>query len=521
MNHLARFVSAAAALLPAVLAANIAPTVVIQSASMRPGTTLMDVVYRVNDPDDVTVKTRALAFIGGVRSFANLIKPVTFAEGTSAFLGDSIATNTNHTLVWNAAADWNTDLGQIKFEILAMDGRGLLPIDWITIPAANGNAALTISKDAPADADVLNALFWQYADGDSGLTLSNGVLTGNASSGNFFGVDLVIGSALQPYGPPFILKRMNLDPASDVEVKYAAETARAGLLGTSGWHAANRVYGGLSVVIGWGQVTIPAGLTNIAAIDAGSSHTLALRADGTVVGWGANDYGQTSVPVGLTNASAIAAGGRHSLALKNDGTVVGWGSNNWGQIAIPAGLTNVSAIAAGEYHSLALKNDGTVVGWGLNQFGEITIPAGLTNVSAIAAGENYSLALKQNGTVIGWGINYYNQLNIPADLINVSAIAVGIAHNLALKGDGTVAGWGYRYAGDPYHGGQVTIPDGLTNVSAIAAGYYHSLALKTDGTVVGWGFNDVGQITIPAGLNNVSSIAAGYWYSLALKAKAP
>lgn len=36
---------------------------------MRPGTTLMDVVYRVNDPDDATVKTRALAFVDGVRSF--------------------------------------------------------------------------------------------------------------------------------------------------------------------------------------------------------------------------------------------------------------------------------------------------------------------------------------------------------------------------------------------------------------------------------------------------------------------
>jgi hypothetical protein len=58
--------------------ANTAPTVVIQSAQMRPGTTLMDVVYRVNDPDDATVKTRALAFVGGVRSFANVIRLVTF-----------------------------------------------------------------------------------------------------------------------------------------------------------------------------------------------------------------------------------------------------------------------------------------------------------------------------------------------------------------------------------------------------------------------------------------------------------
>jgi hypothetical protein len=477
MNTLARFVSAAAALWPAVLAANTAPTVVIQSASMRPGTTLMDIVYRVNDPDDATVKTRALAFIGGVRSFANLIKPVTFAEGTSAHLGDAIATNTNHTLAWDADADWDTDLGQIKFEILAMDGRGLLPIDWITIPAANGNPALTISKDTPSDATVLNALFWQYADGDSGLTLANGVLTGNANSGNFSGIDLVNGTTIQTYASPFILKRMNLDPASDTEVKYAVETARAGLMATSNWHAANRVYSGISVVVGWGynsggQTTIPAGLTNVSAIAAGGYDSLALKNDGTVVVWG-----QTTIPAGLTNVSAIAAGGYHGLALKNDGTVVGWGYNGQGQTTIPAGLTNVSAIAtsshlAGYSHSLALKNDGTVVGWGYNESGQTTIPAGLTNVSAIAAGDSHSLVLKNDGTVVGWGNNSSGQTTIPAGLTNVSAIAAGGYHSLALKNDGTVVGWGYNVRG------QTTIPAGLTNVSAIAAGGYHGLALK-------------------------------------------
>lgn len=45
------------------------PFPVVVSAAMRPGTTLMDVVYRVNDPDDATVKVRALAFVvegGGI-----------------------------------------------------------------------------------------------------------------------------------------------------------------------------------------------------------------------------------------------------------------------------------------------------------------------------------------------------------------------------------------------------------------------------------------------------------------------
>lgn len=42
-----------------------------------------------------------------------------------------------------------------------------------------------------------------------------------------------------------------------------------------------------------------------------------------IVGWGYNNYGQTTVPAGLTGV-AIAAGSAHSLALKSDGSVIGW-----------------------------------------------------------------------------------------------------------------------------------------------------------------------------------------------------
>src|SRR5512140_3211399 len=40
-----------------------------------------------------------------------------------------------------------------------------------------------------------------------------------------------------------------------------------------------------------------------------------------VIGWGDNTYGQITVPDGLSNVVAIAAGTYHSLALKADGTV--------------------------------------------------------------------------------------------------------------------------------------------------------------------------------------------------------
>jgi hypothetical protein len=46
------------------------------------------------------------------------------------------------------------------------------------------------------------------------------------------------------------------------------------------------------------------------------------------------------VPAGLSDAVALAAGAYHSLALKADGTVVAWGSNGDGQTDVPAGLAN-------------------------------------------------------------------------------------------------------------------------------------------------------------------------------------
>lgn len=112
-----------------VAAENVAPTVVIHSAEMRPGTTYMDINFRVNDTDDETVKVRALAFIDGVRSFANVLKLQTLVEGTEVLLGDEVPANTDHTLTWDVGADWNIDLGEVKVEIMARDERGLLHFD--------------------------------------------------------------------------------------------------------------------------------------------------------------------------------------------------------------------------------------------------------------------------------------------------------------------------------------------------------------------------------------------------------
>ena len=502
--------------------ANTPPTATVISATMRASTGIMDVVYRINDPDNPTVKVRALAFTDGIRSFSNVLRPVTFVEGTASNLGDAITTNVNHTLSWNVGADWNISLGNVKFEVLARDARGLLAFDWISIPAVPGHAAVSVSKDTPSDSAALDAFFWQYAAADPGLTFANGALSGSPSSGVFAGFPLVSGTTLQAYAVPYLFKQDNLDLARLEDVSYAS-TARAAILNPTSWHAAKRNWAGITIItpiISWGyngqgRTNIPADLTGVIAISAGGGHNLALKSDGTVVGWGQNDYGEATIPSDLSGVTAISAGKRNnSLALKLDGTVVGWGANDYGQITIPADLSGVIAISAG-MHSLALKRDGTVVGWGYNYYGQTTIPLGLNGVIAIAAGGNSSLALKRDGTVVGWGHNGQGQTTIPAGLTGVIAIASNGSHSLALKSDGTVVGWGWNNVG------QTTIPPGLNGVIAIATGDTFSLALKRDGTIIGWGYNgEYNLTTFPSGLTGVKAISAGGYHSLALKALA-
>lgn len=105
-------------------------------------------------------------------------------------------------------------------------------------------------------------------------------------------------------------------------------------------------------------------------------YALALHADGTLFGWGHQAHGTNVlegwVPTPADPAilyvpgesfKAIAAGNVHALAIRQDGTLMGWGNAAGGALAAPTHV-RFKAVAAGWGFSIGLTTDGVLWGWG-------------------------------------------------------------------------------------------------------------------------------------------------------------
>lgn len=83
-----------------------------------------------------------------------------------------------------------------------------------------------------------------------------------------------------------------------------------------------------------------------------------------------------------TNWQKVEAGYSDTKAIKSNGTLWGWGSNEYGELGngtnthqhtpLQAGTADDwQQLMAGNNHTAAMKNDGTFWIWGLNSFGEL------------------------------------------------------------------------------------------------------------------------------------------------------
>ena len=247
-----------------------------------------------------------------------------------------------------------------------------------------------------------------------------------------------------------------------------------------------------------------------------------------VLAWGDNGVGQTDVP-SLADAVQISAGSRHSLALRQDGSIVGWGAGWHGNTKVSPNIGNVIQVSAGSDYSVVLRSDGTAVIWGQTQWSSSLPwqtplqPDNFTDLVQVSSNHWHVIGLKANGSVVTYGGDYGGVLNVPQGLNDVVQVAAGFFHGLALRANGNVVAWGgqnqqslYNFSRLNY--GQSDVPSDLSGVVQIAAGEYHSVALKADGTVVVWGSNEWGQRDVPPSLSNVVRIASGARHVVAIKA---
>lgn len=213
----------------------------------------------------------------------------------------------------------------------------------------------------------------------------------------------------------------------------------------------------------------PATVSDIIAISAGYLHTVALRANGTILTWGYNNFGQLgagsintasyfatpSLPTGKA-AAQIVAQGDSTLIRCSDGSLVGWGSAARGVLASgsTANILTPTSVASGY------------------NFNYIDI-AGLGGTAAASSYRNSGVGILTSGAVVTWGANTYGQIgrsDWPASATAVSAYSTSpvqalTSNTTAINGvDAVIAGGIWSAAFGFYT--TPTPPSAPTSVSA-------------------------------------------------------
>jgi alpha-tubulin suppressor-like RCC1 family protein len=278
-------------------------------------------------------------------------------------------------------------------------------------------------------------------------------------------------------------------------------------------------------------VSVVGGFTHWCQVSAGEFHSLGLRTNGTLWSWGCGSFGRlgdnstiarsspVSVVGGFTDWCQVSAGSSHSVALRTNGTAWSWGCGSFGRlgdnstidrsspVSLVGGFTDWCQVSASGGHNLGVRTNGIAWAWGFNGQGSlgnnstidrsspVSVVGGFTDWCQVSA-DNGNIAVRTNGTAWSWGFNLAGQLGDNSTISRSSPVSV---------------------------------VGGFTDWCQVSAGGTHSLGVRTNGTLWSWGCGAVGQlgdnstirrsspVSVVGGFTDWCQISAGNQTSLAIR----
>jgi len=259
----------------------------------------------------------------------------------------------------------------------------------------------------------------------------------------------------------------------------------------------------------------------------GGVHAGAIRSDNILFTWGSNGYGRlgygtttfrsspvqiggvegnffatSPVQLGSSSWTAVDAGGSHTAAIRSDGALFTWGLNFHGQLGdgtiisrsspVQIGSSSWTAVDIGRSHTAAIRLGGSLFAWGVNPGGQLGDGTTINRSSPVQIGSNSWAAISLGGShtagissnlLYTWGLGTSDG-RLGIGLIQNASSPTLIGNNLV----------GAFSRSSP-------VQIGTSTWTAVSVGFSHVGAISSTARLYMWGGSGSGQL----GQNNNST----------------